>query len=70
MLNLEANLIVRDRGFVQTLSDSLNADFALSREVPPPDTLHDRRWRTRLRRAVVAFAAKAYLRLAGTTGRY
>ena len=70
VLNLEANLIVRDRGFVQTLSDSLNADFALSREVPPPDTLHDRRWRTRLRRAVVAFAAKAYLRLAGTTGRY
>lgn len=70
VLNLEGNLIVRDRGFVQTLSDSLDADFAQSREVPPPDTLHDRRWRTRARRAVVAFAAKSYLRLAGVVGRY
>ena len=70
VLNLEGNLIVRDRGFVQTLSHSLQADFAQSREVPPPDTLNDRRWRTRVRRAVVAFLAKAYLRLGGSTGRY
>jgi len=70
VLNLEGNLIVRDRQFVQTLSESLETDFAQSREVPQPDTVHDRRWRTRVRRAVVAFLAKAYLRLAGSTGRY
>lgn len=70
VLNLEGNLIVRDPAFVQTLSTSLQADFAQSREVPPPDSLKDRRRRTRVWRAVVAVAAKAYLRLAGSTGRY
>lgn len=70
VLNLEGNLIVRDQGFVKTLSDSLQADFAQSREARPPHTLNDRRWQTRARRAVVAFLAKAYLRLAGSTGRY
>ena len=70
VLNLEGNLIVRDRAFVRTLSESLQADFVQSREVPPPHTLNDPRWRTRLRRAVVSLVAKTYLWLAGSRGRY
>lgn len=70
VLNLEANLIVKDRGFVRTLSASLNQDFALSREVvrPTPDARPG--LMARLRRGFVAFVAKTYLRLAGATGRY
>lgn len=69
VLNLEANLIVRDRAFVSELNASLAADFALSDEVPPwPD--HDPGWRGRLRRRAVAWLAQAYLRLSGVTGRY
>ncbi|MCH8179176.1 MAG: cardiolipin synthase ClsB [Proteobacteria bacterium] len=70
VLNLEANLIVKDRGFVHTLSTSLNEDFALSREVPPPPDGHRPGWSERLRRGFVAWVAKTYLRLAGVTGRY
>lgn len=69
VLNLEANLIVRDRGFVQALHNELALDFSHSREVPPPQEDHPG-WRARLRRMVVAWLAKAYLRLAGATGRY
>lgn len=69
VLNLEANLIVRDRAFVSELNASLAEDFALSNEVPPwPD--HDPGWRGRLRRRAVAWLAQAYLRLSGVTGRY
>ncbi len=70
VLNLEANLIVRDRGFVQTLSSNLAQDFALSRQVSPQDTAGSSRWRRRLGRAIVSWLAKTYLRLAGATGRY
>jgi cardiolipin synthase A/B len=69
VLNLEANLIVKDRGFVRTLSAQLSADFAQSHEIPRLDqALAD--WRTRLRRGLVRWIAKAYLKLAGVTGRY
>ena len=70
VLNLEGNLIVRDRGFVRTLSASLNEDFALSREVPVPAGNGAPGWVARLRRSAVAWLAKTYLRLAGSTGRY
>ncbi len=70
VLNLEGNLIVKDRGFVRTLSASLNEDFALSREVPPPPDGHRPGWWARRRRGFVAWVAKTYLRLAGVTGRY
>jgi cardiolipin synthase len=70
VLNLEANLIVRDRGFVRTLSTSLNADFALSQEVGLPRTKDAGTWRARIKRAAVAWLAKAYLWMAGATGRY
>jgi cardiolipin synthase len=70
VLNLEANLIVRDRGFVRTLSTSLNADFANSHEVPAPQ-IDDRgnRW-AQWRRGFVRWLATSYMRLAGVTGRY
>ena len=70
VLNLEGNLIVRDRGFVRTLSASLAEDFAHSREVPPPPDGHRPGWWARRRRGFVAWVAKTYLRLAGVTGRY
>jgi phosphatidylserine/phosphatidylglycerophosphate/cardiolipin synthase-like enzyme len=70
VLNLEANLIVRDRAFVQTLSNNLTQDFSLSRQVSPQDQGDSSRWRRRVGRAIVSWLAKTYLRLAGATGRY
>jgi cardiolipin synthase len=69
VLNLEANLIVRDRSFVRTLSKALAVDFGQSIEVLSPQ-LAQRTWATRARRSVIAWMAKTYLRLAGVTGRY
>lgn len=70
VLNLEGNLIVKDRHFVRTLSASLSEDFARSLEVPPPPDGHRPGWWARVRRGFVAWVAKTYLRLAGVTGRY
>ena len=70
VLNLEANLVVRDRGFVQLLTQRLAQDFAHSHEIQPQDPAHPSRWRRRLGRAMVSWLAKTYLRLAGATGRY
>ncbi|RZI83628.1 MAG: cardiolipin synthase ClsB [Rubrivivax sp.] len=69
VLNLEANLVVRDRGFVRTLSEALAKDFADSAEIARP-LMKQRSWAARARRSVVAWMAKTYLRLAGVTGRY
>jgi cardiolipin synthase len=69
VLNLEANLIVKDRGFVRTLSASMATDFAQSREIAPLDqALAD--WQTRWLKSLVRWMAKVYLKLAGVTGRY
>ncbi len=70
VLNLEANLIVRDRGFVKTLSQSLSADFALSHEVIAPASNERDSWASQWRRGFVRWLAKSYMRLAGATGRY
>lgn len=69
VLNLEANLIVKDRAFVRTLSASLAVDFAQSVEVSKVGDAAQR-WVTRARRALVRWGAKLYLRLAGAVGRY
>jgi cardiolipin synthase len=69
VLNLEANLIIKDRSFVRTLSQALGDDFAQSREILKGDD-SSARWITRLRRGFVRQLAKAYLRLAGAAGRY
>ena len=70
VLNLEGNLIVKDRGFVRTLSAALAQDFALAQEVPVPVKGASPGWVQGLRRGFVAWLAKTYLRLAGAARRY
>lgn len=68
LLNLEANVVVRDAAFAQALSQRFEEAFALSREVADRDLRPGLRgW---LRRLLVAWAANVYLRVAGITGRY
>jgi cardiolipin synthase A/B len=68
LLNLEANVVVRDREFSASLRGRLQQAFDLSVEVSGvPERTGWRRW---LHRGVVAWAANLYLRVAGITGRY
>ncbi len=68
LLNLEANVVVRDEGFAQALSARFEDAFAQSREVAGPAQGPGLRgW---LRRVVIAWAANLYLKIAGITGRY
>lgn len=68
LLNLEANVVVRDAGFAQALSQRFEEAFAVSNEVAGPVAGTGLRgW---LRRLLVAWAANLYLRVAGITGRY
>ncbi len=69
LLNLEANVVVRDAEFASTLAQRFDAAFAVSHEVQP-GVAHGGGVRSWLRRAAVAWAANVYLRLAGITGRY
>lgn len=69
LLNLEANVIVRDADFAGELSAQFEAALAASTEIDPsqkyrPGVLGA------LRRGVVAWIAHVYLRVAGSTGRY
>ncbi|MCW5633845.1 MAG: cardiolipin synthase ClsB [Rubrivivax sp.] len=68
LLNLEANVVVRDTGFARSLGARFEALFALSTEVSGKPARAG--WRGWLRRAGVAWAANLYLRVAGITGRY
>jgi cardiolipin synthase len=83
LLNLEANVVVRDPDFSRSLAARFDAAFAVSREVKPgvavegvdgqpvePNQLGRAGWRSWARRAAVAWVANVYLRLAGITGRY
>ncbi|MFO1297027.1 MAG: phospholipase D-like domain-containing protein [Rubrivivax sp.] len=68
LLNLEANVVVRDAEFARSLAARFEAAFAASTEISAaPARAGWRRW---LRRAGVAWAANLYLRVAGITGRY
>ncbi|MDP2007959.1 MAG: cardiolipin synthase ClsB [Rubrivivax sp.] len=68
LLNLEANVVVRDADFAAALRTRLEQAFELSLEVSgAPMRTGWRRW---LHRGAVAWAANLYLRLAGITGRY
>ncbi len=68
LLNLEANVVVRDREFSASLRHRLQQAFDLSVEVSGmPERTGWRRW---LHRGAVAWAANLYLRVAGITGRY
>jgi cardiolipin synthase A/B len=69
VMNLEANLIVRDKKFAASLSDQLAFDFTQSREVVSNSTFY-RLQHNRITRAIVAGVAKLYLRLAGIAKHY
>lgn len=67
LVNLEANVVVRDAGFVAELERQLAVDFAGATEVLSFD---DRGWALRGLRALVAWCANIYLRIAGVNGPY
>jgi cardiolipin synthase len=68
LLNLEANVVVRDADFARALAGRFEAAIAVSAEVSGVPARAG--WRGWLRRAGVAWAANLYLRVAGITGRY
>ena len=68
LLNLEANVMVRDAGFAASLTRALDLAFAVSAEVQGRPVQAG--WRGLIQRGLVAWAANLYLRLAGITGRY
>ena len=68
LLNLEANVVVRDADFARGLRERIDLAAAASWEVKAPP-LNDG-WRRWLSRGFIAWCAGLYLRLAGITGRY
>ena len=68
LLNLEANVVVRDASFTMALADAFEQAIQVSREVTGPPLAPG--WISALRRGFVAWAANWYLRLAGISGRY
>lgn len=68
LLNLEANVIVRDPAFTESLAQAFEQSVAVSTEVTSPPVRQG--WRATARRVFVASAAHWYLRIAGITGRY
>ncbi len=68
LLNLEANVVVRDSDFARALVQRFDAAIAVSAAVLPQQS--PRGWRGWARRVLIAAAANVYLRVAGITGRY
>jgi cardiolipin synthase len=68
LLNLEANVVVRDADFARSLAARFDAAVAVSAEVQGAPV--KRGWRGVLERGFIAWCANAYLRMAGITGRY
>lgn len=68
LLNLEANVIVRDQGFTAELALRFEAAVQVSREVTRAPVGSG--WWGTLRRGFVAWTAYWFLRLAGMSGRY
>ena len=68
LLNLEANVVVRDPPFAAALAQRFDEALVVSQEVLGPPVR--RGWRGWLMRASVAWVATIYLRVAGITGRY
>ncbi len=68
LLNLEANVVVRDAGFSAAVATALEQAIGVSREVTAPPLAPG--WAAALRRGFVAWVANWYLRLAGISGRY
>ncbi len=68
LLNLEANVMVRDTDFAAALTERFEAAYAASAEVVTVRSGPG--WRNWLNRGAVAWIANIYLRVAGITGRY
>ncbi len=68
LLNLEANVVVRDARFSSALAAAFEQALAASREVTAPPV--PRGWGATLRRGFVAWAAHWVMRVAGLSGRY
>lgn len=69
LLNLEANVIVRDPYFNAQLAAELEQAFAVSHEIEPEQT-QERKVKSALRRGWVAWCAYVYLRIAGAADKY
>jgi cardiolipin synthase len=68
LLNLEANVVVRDRAFANSLRVEIESALASSVQVTAESVgSGPRQW---LRRGFIAWCARLYLRLAGAAGRY
>jgi cardiolipin synthase A/B len=69
LLNLEANIVVRDKSFTAELAVQFDEAVAASTEIDPAQTYRPGVVGA-LRRGLVAWCAHVYLRLAGATGKY
>ena len=69
LLNLEANVVIRDAEFNQALVAQFDNALSVSREIDPSQA-RLRSVQGVLRRGFVAWVAHIYLRVAGITGRY
>jgi len=69
LLNLEANVVIRDANFTNALAAQFDNAVAASREIDPTQA-RMRSLQGALRRGFVAWCAHIYLRIAGATGRY
>jgi len=67
LLNLEANVVVRDAPFARRLEGEIETALAVSARVGEH---RGTGWRAMLHRAVVAWFAYVFLRVAGAAGRY
>jgi len=68
LLNLEANVVVRDASFTSRLAAELDEAFAVSVEIDPKQSR--RSVQGALRRGLIAWIAHVYLRIAGAAGKY
>ena len=69
LLNLEANIVVRDKSFAAELAAQFESAVAASTEIDPSQTYRPGVVGA-FRRGFVAWCAHVYLRLAGATGKY
>ncbi|MFG6487559.1 cardiolipin synthase ClsB [Roseateles sp. BYS78W] len=67
LVNLEANVVVLDRGFTTRLAAEIETAIAASARV---GEAAGKGWRALVHRAVVVWFAYVFLRVAGATGRY
>jgi cardiolipin synthase len=68
LLNLEANVLVQDAGFARAVADEIDAAVQVSQAVDLQR--QGSGLRAFLARALVAWVAYVYLRVAGAAGRY